>query len=382
MKQGLIGVMCAASLFVTAPLAQAAVEPAGGSGFQADTEGWTSLGADCSLLGGTGLLCTAENTHAPDGGNPDGALRSRTQVVVNALGLIESEATWRSPSFTVGTPDEATFSYDRRFEAGSLLALGVGAESEVTLVDEGDGSRTEVVNEPLDSDDATYATRRVGVDTGELNRGTYHLEVAVRARTTTTQADVLGSAAFDFDNVALELVDSSKGSSDGVITDPPLSDREIDEVISGLDLDALEGKFPGGSLVGPKDCTITGTSGDDRIAGTKGNDVICGMGGNDTISGGSGRDVIDTGNGSDRAGAGPDGDYVLGLVGKDRLNGSRGKDSVSGGRGKDRLRGSAGNDRHFARDGARDRINGGKGNRDHAKIDSKDRVKKVQRTLR
>jgi hypothetical protein len=49
----------------------------------------------------------------------------------------------------------------------------------------------------------------------------------------------------------------------------------------------------------PVACTITGTSGPDRLVGTPGNDVICGLGGRDLIAGRGGQDVISGGRGAD-----------------------------------------------------------------------------------
>jgi uncharacterized repeat protein (TIGR01451 family) len=64
-------------------------------------------------------------------------------------------------------------------------------------------------------------------------------------------------------------------------------------------------------------CTITGSSGADRLRGTAGRDVICGLGGNDVLIGLGGDDVL-------RGGAG-----------NDRLVGGKGRDSLVGGAGKD-----------------------------------------------
>jgi uncharacterized repeat protein (TIGR01451 family) len=64
-------------------------------------------------------------------------------------------------------------------------------------------------------------------------------------------------------------------------------------------------------------CTITGSSGSDRLRGTPGRDVICGLGGNDVLIGLGGDDVL-------RGGAG-----------NDRLFGGKGKDSLVGGTGRD-----------------------------------------------
>jgi Ca2+-binding RTX toxin-like protein len=99
-------------------------------------------------------------------------------------------------------------------------------------------------------------------------------------------------------------------------------------------------------------CTIDGTARADRLRGTAGNDVICGFGGGDTIDGRGGHDLIYGGLGNDR---------------------------ITGGPGLDVLYGNAGRDRLSARDGKRDRLDGGAG-RDNARVDRRrDRVRGVER---
>jgi Ca2+-binding RTX toxin-like protein len=99
-------------------------------------------------------------------------------------------------------------------------------------------------------------------------------------------------------------------------------------------------------------CTITGTRRADVLEGTPGADVICAFGGNDVIRGRGGDDVIYAGSG---------------------------KDKVTPGGGRDTVSAGAGDDRIFARDGKRDRIDGGRG-RDRASIDRKlDKVTRVER---
>jgi hypothetical protein len=76
----------------------------------------------------------------------------------------------------------------------------------------------------------------------------------------------------------------------------------------------------------PRPCTITGTTGPDRLRGTRRDDVICGLGGDD---------VIDAGDGDDA---------MFGDAGDDRLSGGDGDDTLYGGDGDDRLDGGPGSD--------------------------------------
>jgi hypothetical protein len=118
-------------------------------------------------------------------------------------------------------------------------------------------------------------------------------------------------------------------------------------------------------------CTIRGTAKNDVLRGTRKRDVICGMGGRDRIRGLGGNDVIRGGAGNDRVTAGTGRDRVSGNSGNDVLFGQGGADRLNGDRGRDRLVGGKG----------RDRIVGGKG-RDRARIDSRDKVRSVERASR
>ena len=88
----------------------------------------------------------------------------------------------------------------------------------------------------------------------------------------------------------------------------------------------------GGVTCGP----LSGTPASETLVGTPSADVICGRGGADTIIGGGGNDILD------------------------------------GGPGKDILQGGPGKDRIVARDGQRDRVQGGVGN-DRARTDGSPR---------
>lgn len=152
------------------------------------------------------------------------------------------------------------------------------------------------------------------------------------------------------------------GSTSGVTTPgPSLSTEEIRDLSTRIDEKREVGRGPDGSLVPRSQCTIVGTSGDDRIPGTPGNDVICGLGGNDVIDGAGGADVIDGADGNDRVSGGSGKDLLLGLRGDDRLNGNSGDDKAAGGAGTDRVKGSSGNDPLLSGGSGDDRLSGGKG---------------------
>jgi Ca2+-binding RTX toxin-like protein len=85
----------------------------------------------------------------------------------------------------------------------------------------------------------------------------------------------------------------------------------------------------------PDDCTIRGTSGDDRLEGTTGADVICGFEGDDVLFGHEGNDVIRGGPGQDQLIGGPGADTLQGDSGPDSLRGDTGNDLISGGSGPD-----------------------------------------------
>ena len=99
----------------------------------------------------------------------------------------------------------------------------------------------------------------------------------------------------------------------------------------------------GGGL--PARCTVTGTTGKDRLVGTPGNDVICAGGGRDKVVSGAGNDVILGGGGGDVVNAGKGSDLLRGARGRDRLRGGRSQDVLAGGKGRDTLVGGPGKDR-------------------------------------
>ena len=417
--------MLTTSALVAAAPAQAATYPeAGGSTFDSDAQGWSSLNASCSAANGT-AACTQQNAHDPQDGNPPGSIVARTTVLVNGGQLFRGDSTWGSPTFVAqANSGTGALQYDRRFEIEGVVTLSPEASIEALLVDVATGAARSLGEESLTSTDNTYVTRRLTVPTNTLVAGrSYRIELRSSTTTNTARLGVLGDVELEYDNVRLTLPGPAGASGSGGVAFPrgPLSRVAIQQLMRTLSLKAETGPGPGGSLVPLAQCTIIGTPGNDRIRGSRGNDVICGLGGNDRINGFRGRDIIDGGDGNDRLSGGAGNDMLLGLRGKDRLKGGAGKDRIgsgagsdrvgggagadkvfgvsgadrikgngandrlNGGKGKDRMAGGGGRDRLAARDKKRDRVDGGKG-RDRAKVDRRrggkkprDRVRRVER---
>lgn len=109
----------------------------------------------------------------------------------------------------------------------------------------------------------------------------------------------------------------------------------------------------------------------DVFDGFPGSDIVHGLGGNDTLNGRRGNDCLYGGRGNDR---------IRGGTGNDRLSGGSGADRLSDASGRDRFYGGSGNDRIDARDRTaagrrqRDVVSCGRGRRDVALVDRRDRV--------
>jgi hypothetical protein len=392
---GLAAFVCAAAL-ATAGQATAATTayPSGGSGFDGDAEGWVGSDQACSVTLLTLPLpvlntCTSTTVHDSGAGNPPGSIAARTNVSINLLSLFSGESTWTSPEFAVPAGDvtAATLALDRAFAAGGpLLNVGLASAYTVGLQDTTAGTSADVLTETLDPEDAEFEARGQGV---QVVPG-HSYRIAIRTETTSTVGLGLisGDANTRFDNVALTVqTGSGKPETGGpfpigtpgvTIVKRSLTNSEITRLIERFGIDADVGKGPGGSLVPLAECTVVGTSGNDRILGSRGNDVICGLGGNDVVIGGGGRDLVDGANGADRLGGAGGGDLLLGLRGNDRLTGGSGRDGLGGGAGNDVLRGGGGadrfsgrlgSDRLYAKDRVRDSVVGGPG-RDRASVDT------------
>ena len=116
----------------------------------------------------------------------------------------------------------------------------------------------------------------------------------------------------------------------------------------------------------PRDCTIRGTNGPDRLTGTPGPDVICGEGGDDVLEGLEGDDFLDGGDGVDTASwetsiccvrANLSAGLATGSLGTDQLEeienltGSLGSDVIRGDAGPNILFGGGSTDLLFGGDG-------------------------------
>jgi Ca2+-binding RTX toxin-like protein len=143
--------------------------------------------------------------------------------------------------------------------------------------------------------------------------------------------------------------------------------------------------------------SISGSAGPDLICGLGGNDIINGLGGDDTLFGDACNDVARThaaqagkdgndkligGDGNDTLYGAGGNDNLRGNAGNDRLYGGGGNDTLDGGRGRNSYSGGAGNDVIKSRNGKRERINCGRGKRDRATVDRKDKVRGCERVRR
>jgi RTX calcium-binding nonapeptide repeat (4 copies) len=380
----LVAALVGAVALAAPGIASAAVEPGGGSTFDSNTEGWTSEVATCQGAGGgVGQGCSATNSHAPGVGNPAGSLQSLLFLEIGFVAF-ESDFVWRSPSFRIpGDPGaevpSAEFGYDRRFDPGSLITLDPTADIEAIIVDQTAGTRTQLIDETLSSDDDEFERQRATAETGALTREhIHHIELHASITTSPEALDDVSGSVY-FDNVAID-VPGPPGNSPGVtFPRPPLDGAATTALMRSLNLNALSGGGPDGSQVPLGECTIVGTSGADRMRGTTANDVLCGLGGNDSISGRRGRDVIDTAAGNDKAIGNKAGDMILGLSGADVVRARKGKDQIGGGADQDQLRGQGNADLLAAEDGSKDLVHGGASHRDRARADRVDRVRKVER---
>ncbi len=173
-------------------------------------------------------------------------------------------------------------------------------------------------------------------------------------------ASDVGDAVPDAQVVSFEDGLASRSDYDGdfddaliAISDAPLSDDDIADLLDAADISRIVGT----------DCDdrLTGTDDDDQIVGLDGNDRIYGRDGDDVIESGDGNDYSFGNDGDDEISGEEGDDHLYGREGDDTLDGGEGNDQAFGGDGDDLLEGGEGNDKLWGGDGF-DFILGGEGN--------------------
>jgi hypothetical protein len=127
---------------------------------------------------------------------------------------------------------------------------------------------------------------------------------------------------------------------------------------------------------------VYGSAGDDAITGSSDSNFVRGGRGGDTVSGERGDDLVFGERGADTIDGGSGADGLHGGGGRDTLRGGRGDDKMSGGPDVNRYRGGAGNDAIDARNRTRELVDCGRGRRDTARVDRRDRVRGCERIRR
>jgi Ca2+-binding RTX toxin-like protein len=144
----------------------------------------------------------------------------------------------------------------------------------------------------------------------------------------------------------------------------------------------LPGACANAKLGTPLSDQITGTTAGDRIRGGKGKDRINGLAGADCLFGEAGNDTLKGGKGNDKLSGGTGNDKLDGGDGKDGLDGGDGNDKLTGGAATNTYKGGKGNDTINARNRKRELVNCGKGKKDKATVDKRDRVKGCEKLKR
>jgi Ca2+-binding RTX toxin-like protein len=117
------------------------------------------------------------------------------------------------------------------------------------------------------------------------------------------------------------------------------------------------------------DCA--GTDNPDTLVGSTKDQTMKGLGAGDSVSGRRGDDVVVGGRG---------GDALYGGLGDDKVYGNQGNDYVEGDYGHDYISTGGGSDKVAARDGYKDRVLCGQGNRDLVYVDKIDITRGCERT--
>lgn len=210
---GLVGALCAV-LLAAAGSAPAATTtyPAGGSGFDEGSEGWSAGASSCTPAE---LLCSSEAAYDASTGNPPGSIAARTTVTLNLVSLFKGTATWNSPSFTVPVEPitDAEMSLESAFDPGGLIDVEPEGSYTVTLFDLTTGKSTEALSGELEGETPFSAeSASVAVVGGHK----YRLSIeAVTAQGALALSLLSGTSNLRFDNVGLSVRSAPGGDGKG-----------------------------------------------------------------------------------------------------------------------------------------------------------------------
>lgn len=234
----LLGALCAVLLASAgSALAATTTYPAGGSGFDDGSEGWSAGPSSCTPAE---LLCSSEAAYDASTGNPPGSITARTTVTLNLVSLFKGTATWNSPQFTVPVESitDAEMHLDRAFDPGGLVDVEPKGTYTVTLSDLTTGKSVnalsgEVAGEsPFNADAAPVAV---------VGGHKYRLSIeAVTAQSAVALSLLSGTSNLRFDNVGLSVRSASgaggKGDGSGKngagSDSSSLSDRRLFSLLS------------------------------------------------------------------------------------------------------------------------------------------------------
>ncbi len=239
--RGVVAVGLAAfAVLLPAGVAQAAVYPAGGSGFNGGAEGWQVTAAGCAPA----AFCDASGGYEGGNGNPPGSLAANTNVSLNLLMLFDSTVTLQSPDFTVADGGPGTLHLDRQFAPGSLVDLAPESTYTVRLIDRSADRESEPLEETIGD-----ASGFVGKDAvASVAPGhTYAISIETEISSSVVGTGLLGgTTSTRFDNVSLSVggdgpggSGAGKGGADGRLASQRLLAAIQDSLIAPA---ALKGK--------------------------------------------------------------------------------------------------------------------------------------------